>query len=78
MFKPSSNFLTERSKVVLLLWVPFVICVSCLIVIVSCLFTEALWSPAGKGSLVCDVFLCFCHFLIWCPESGVVFDCIDS
>ena len=24
------------------------------------------------GSLVCDVFLCFCHFLIWCPGSGVV------
>ena len=42
----------------------------------------ALWSPAGKGwplgSLVCDVFLCFCHFPIWCSGSGVVFDCIDS
>ena len=24
------------------------------------------------------VFLCFCHFPIWCRESGVVFDCIDS
>ena len=36
----------------------------------------------GKGltrdSFVCDFFLCFCHFLIWCPGSGVVFDCIDS
>ena len=30
------------------------------------------------GSLVCDVFLCFCDFPIWCPASGVVFDCIDS
>ena len=30
------------------------------------------------GSPVCDVFLCFCHFPIWCPGSGVVFDCIDS
>ena len=29
------------------------------------------------GSLVCDVFLCFCHFHVWCPGSGVVFDCID-
>ena len=27
---------------------------------------------------VCDVFLCFCHFPIWCSGSGVVFDCIDS
>ena len=30
------------------------------------------------GSLVCDVFLCFCHFLIWCFGSGGVRDCIDS
>ena len=22
--------------------------------------------------------MCFCHFLIWCSGSGVVFDCIDS
>ena len=33
------------------------------------------WPP---GSLVCDVFLCFCHFPIWCPGSGVVFDGLDS
>ena len=24
----------------------------------------------GKGSLVCEVFLCYCHFPIWCPGSG--------
>ena len=30
------------------------------------------------GSLVCDVFLCFCHFPLWYPGSGVVLDCIDS
>ena len=30
------------------------------------------------GSLVFDVFLCFCHFSMWCPVSGVVLDCIDS
>ena len=29
------------------------------------------------GSLVFAVFLCFCHFPIRCPGSGVVFDCID-
>ena len=34
----SSNFLTDRSKVVLLLWIIFVLCVSCLYTILSCLF----------------------------------------
>ena len=29
------------------------------------------------GSLVCYVLLSFCHFPMWCPESGVVLDCID-
>ena len=24
------------------------------------------------------VVLYFCHFPIWCPESGMVLDCIDS
>ena len=36
----------------------------------------------GKGqplcSLVCDVFLCFCHIPMCCPGSGVALDCIDS
>ena len=30
MFKPSSNFLTDRSKTVFLLWILFVVCDSCL------------------------------------------------
>ena len=30
------------------------------------------------GSLVCDVFWCFCHFPILCLGTGVVLDCIDS
>ena len=29
------------------------------------------------SSLVCHVFLCFCHFPIWCSVSGMVLDCID-
>ena len=48
-FNPSSNFLADRSKVVLLLWILFVIRASCLSVILSCLFLASLWSPAGKG-----------------------------
>ena len=30
------------------------------------------------GSLVCDVFLGFSHFSMWCPGSGVVLDRIHS
>ena len=45
-------------------------------VILSCLFIVALWSPVGY--LVCDVLLCFRHFPMWCPGSGVVLDCIAS
>ena len=29
-------------------------------------------------ALDCDVQLCFCHFPMWYPGSGVVLDCIDS
>ena len=65
---------------VLLFTVPF--CYLCFVsVMVSCMFISALWSPAGTGlplgSLVCAVFLCFCHFPMWCSVSGVVLDCIE-
>ena len=30
--------------------------------------------PCGH---LCDVFLCFCHFPIRCPGSGVVLNCTD-
>ena len=42
------EFLTDRSKAVLLLWILSDICVSCLSIILSCLFPAALWSPAGS------------------------------
>ena len=41
------------------------------------LFIAALWSPAGKGLtswLLFVMFNCFCHFHMWYPGSGVVFD----
>ena len=41
------------------------------------LFIAALWSPAGKW-LTCYVYLCFCHFPMLYPGSGVTLDCIDS
>ena len=72
MFKPTSNFLTDHSKAVILLWILFVICISCLSVILSCLFLEALWWPARKGPtswLSCIwcflVFLSLSHMVSW-------------
>ena len=54
------------------------LCYLCLVfVMLSRLFIAALWSPAGKG-LISYVQLCFCHFTMWYPESGVVLDVIDS
>ena len=72
-FKPSSNFLTDHSMVLLLLWIFYVICVSCLSVMLCCLFLAA-----DHLALVCDVLLCICHFPMQCPGSGVVIDCIYS
>ena len=73
--------LTDHSKAVLLLLIILVIYASCL----SCFLVCSL-QPCGHllrkgsplGSLVCDVFLRFCHFPMWCPGSGEVIDCIDS
>ena len=41
----------------------------------SYLFKTALWSP-GKGLASCTI--CFCHFPMWCPRSGVVLHCSYS
>ena len=30
------------------------------------------------GAFIYDVFLCFCHFPMWCRGSGVITDCIVS
>ena len=82
MFKPPSNFLAD--------WCFFCgsfllfVRVSCVSVILFCVFLTALWSPAEKGLtswlsfLYVMFFLCLCHFLIWCPGPDVVFHCVDS
>ena len=36
------------------------------------------WERADLMALVHEIWLCFCHFPMWCPGSGVVLDCIDS
>ena len=56
------------------------LCYLCLAVVMrSRLFIVVLcWERADLLALVCDVKLCFCHFTMWYPGSGVVPDCIDS
>ena len=82
-FKPSSNFFTDRSKAVIILWIIHVISGVCLLCFLVCLFIAALWSPAGKGLTSWLSFvMSFCEFvtftLVSYPGSGVVLDCIDS
>ena len=81
IIKPSSSFLTARSKAVLLWWILF--CYLCfvfviVIVILSRLILAALWSTAGKRLTSCLscvwCFLSSCHFLVWCPGLSVVFE----
>ena len=59
------------------------LCYLCLVfVMISRLFVAALWSHGGKGLtsrlLFVMFILCFCHFRLRYPGSGVVLDCIDS
>ena len=82
--KPSIKILTYfywRSNAVLLLWTICVISVSCFPCFSVCSLLPCGHLP-GKWNyllaLVCDVYLCFCHFPKWYPGSGVMLDCIDS
>ena len=60
----------------------FHVCLCYAVLSVPCGLVVACWERTDLLALVCDVFLCFCHFSIWCPGtvpgSGVVLDCIDS
>ena len=67
MFKPSSIFLTDRSKVVLLLWINFVICVSYLsllcCVVCSLQPCDYLMGRAEYLALLCVGCSCVCVIL---------------
>ena len=81
--KPSSNFLTDHSKAVFLLWIFFFICFLCLsLPILDVFLLQPCGHLLGKSRplcfIECDVVLCCCHFPIRCPGSGVVLDCINS
>ena len=64
MFKPSSNFLTDCSKAVLLLWILFVICVLSLSYCLVC------FSPAGKRPT--SWLSCMYFFLVFLSLSHMV------
>ena len=56
----------------------FMSCVCHAFASVHCCRVVTCWEKAELLGLVFDVYLCFCHFLMWNPGSGVVLDCIDS
>ena len=45
---------------------------------VHCCLVVTCSERADVLALICLVYLCFCHFPMWYPVSGVVIDCIDS
>ena len=79
--KASSNFLTDRSKTVLLLWIFLVICV-CLChnaMSVSCRLEVICGERADLLALLYVMFSCFFFFVTFpCGVPGAVVDCIDS
>ena len=78
---PPVKYFTDRSKVILLLWIVYVFSVLCLLYLCARLFICVLWSPAGKGLtswLSCVMSNCEFSLSHLYPGSGVVLDCIDS
>ena len=76
---PPVKYFTDRSKVVLLLWIFYVFSVLRLLCLCAGLFICALCSSAGKGLASCSYLLCLTVSLSlshWYPGSGVVLDCI--
>ena len=81
MFKPSSNWLTDRSKAVLLLLILFVIFVSCHTVLsVPCSLVVTCWERADLLAHLYGMFSCvfvtfpygvlghLCYLIVWIPE----------
>ena len=52
------------------------LCNAVLFVPCSCVIT--CWERVYLLALLCNDFLVFCYFPIWCIGSGMVLDCIDS
>ena len=81
LFKPSSKiFLLTVPRQYFLCgsFVLFMFCVCHAFASVHCCLVVTCLQRIDLLSLVCDVELCFCHFLMCYPGSGVVLDCIVS
>ena len=72
MFKPSSKYKkTDSSKALLLCQIFCYLCSMLISHSVVSVSFQPCGHLLGKGwPLLCDVFLCFCHFLICCVRSG--------
>ena len=76
LFKPSSGFLANSSKAVLLVLFIFIFALN--VMSVSCSLVVTYWVRANLLAPLYVMFLVFCHFPILCLGSGVVLDCVDS
>ena len=54
------------------------LCYLCLVFVMLSRLVVPFWVRVGLLAFVCDVKLCFCHYSMWYPGSGVVLDCIYS
>ena len=86
IFKPSRNFLSDRCKVVILLWILFVICVSYHTVLsVPCSHVVTCWERADLLALLYVMFSCvFVTFpygvlgQVWCLIVWIPVLCLLS
>ena len=81
-FSPPVKYFTDRSKAVLLLWIFYVLVLSCVcyVFVRVCLYVLC-GHLLGKGWPLGSRLWCLTMSLSlshWCPGSGVVLDCIDS
>ena len=69
MFKPSTDYFTDHSNALLLLWINFVVCVLCVCHNVLP-FLGSLWSTAGKE--LTSLLSCMLCFLVLLSLSHMV------
>ena len=79
-FKPSSKIFlltVPRQDFYCGSFVLFMSCICHAFASVHCRLVVTCWERADLLGVVCDVLLCFCHFPVCYPRSGVILDCTD-